>query len=93
MWRRLVREGKVDTGKLRVIWETPHYVDYVWAAGTQVSETRRARFRDAFLRLDPSKPDDREVLGIQDATRFVPARPGDFDHIEQVGLSTGLLRD
>jgi hypothetical protein len=33
------------------------------------------------------------VLAIQDAERFVPAKPGDFDAIEKVGISTGLLRE
>lgn len=93
VWNRLRDGARVDTSKVRVIWETPPYVDYVWAARATVSETRRDRFKRAFLALDGTKEADRSVLAIQDAKRFVPASPQDFDAIEQVGLSTGLLRE
>jgi phosphonate transport system substrate-binding protein len=48
---------------------------------------------EALLSLDGENEADRAILKIQDAKRFVPARSDDFDAIEAVGLSTGLLRD
>ena len=93
VWRRMLEEDKVDPGKVRVIWETPPYVDYVWAARPDVPELRRERFKRAFLRLDGSEAADQQVLALQDARRFVPASEDDFNTIERVGLSTGLLRD
>lgn len=96
VWKRLVEEGKVDANRVRVIWETPPYVDYVWAARSDVPEERRERFREAFLALDGSNGDkgfDSAVLAVQDAKRYVRAEPGDFNTIESVGLSTGLLRE
>ena len=93
VWKRLVEQGKVNTSRVRVIWETPPYVDYVWAARSAVPVERRERFRTAFLSLDGSRAADKAVLAIQDAERFVPARPDDFDAVEKVGLSTGLIRE
>jgi phosphonate transport system substrate-binding protein len=93
VWRRMLDEGKLDPTAIRVIWLTPPYVDYVWAARPGVPERRQRRFAKAFLSLDASKVSDGEVLALQDAEGFVLAREDDFDAIERVGLSTGLLRD
>jgi phosphonate transport system substrate-binding protein len=93
VWERLVAKGQIDTSAVKVVWETPPYVDYVWAARRGVPEIRRLQFARAFLSLDASRERDRAVLALQDAERFVPATPGDFDAIEAVGLATGLLRE
>ncbi len=92
VWNRLVADGKVNHNAVRVIWESPPYVDYVWAARAAVPSERRERFRNAFLALDATNEADRAVMAIQDAKRFVPARPDDFDAIERVGIETGLLK-
>lgn len=93
VWRRMLEQGKVDPARVRAVWETPPYVDYVWAARPSVSPERREAFRDAFLALELAIPGDAAVLAVQDAKRFVPARLGDFDAIEGIGLATGLLAD
>jgi len=93
VWTRLVETGQVDADRVRVIWETPTYVDYVWAARPSVPTERLESFRKAFLELDGSRTADQTVLAVQDARRFVRAEPHDFDAIEAVALSTGLLRE
>ena len=30
VWEKLVQTKKVDTGKVKVFWTTPPYIDYVW---------------------------------------------------------------
>ena len=92
VWDRLVREGQVDPSRVVVIWTTPGYVDYVWTARIAVDEAIRKRFTEAFLALDPTQPDHATVLGLQGARRFVRAHPRDFDAIETVARSTGLLK-
>lgn len=92
VWKRMVEEGKVDTSKVKVVWTTPPYVDYVWAAGKDVPEDIQKKFTEAFLTLDGSKEADKAVLALQDAERFVPAKPDDFDAVEKVARSTGLLQ-
>jgi phosphonate transport system substrate-binding protein len=91
VWDRLDKEHKVDTSKVKVIWTTPGFVDYVWTARKDVDPKLRDAFTKAFLDLDPSKPEHEAVLKLQGAKKFVPASPADFDAIEQVARSTGLL--
>jgi phosphonate transport system substrate-binding protein len=92
IWERLNKEGKVDASRVRRIWVTPEYVDYVWTARKAVPKEIRAAFVKAFLDLDGSKPDDREILGLQRAKSFVTASPSDFDAIENAAKSIGLLK-
>jgi phosphonate transport system substrate-binding protein len=93
VWERLVSESKVDTSKVSVIWTTPGYVDYVWTAGNDVDPDTQAAFAKAFLDLDSGNPEHRVVLDLQGAKeKFVPAMPADFDTIESVGRSTGLIQ-
>lgn len=92
VWERLLKEHKVDTSKIKVIWTTPGFVDYVWTARKDVDPKLRDAFTKAFLELDASNPEHQPILALQGAKKFVPASPADFDAIEQVARSTGLLR-
>jgi len=91
VWERLNKEHKVDTSKVKVIWTTPGFVDYVWTARKDVDPKLREAFTKAFLELDASNPEHAAVLQLQGAKKFVPAAPADFDAIEQVARTTGLL--
>jgi phosphonate transport system substrate-binding protein len=92
VWDRMSSGAKFDTRRVNVIWTTPDYVDYVWTARKDLAPELVDKFRDAFLRLDPSRPQDRAVLNLQGAQKFVPAAPSDFDAIEKVGRLTGLIK-
>jgi phosphonate transport system substrate-binding protein len=92
VWDRMVKEGKVDTEKVKVIWTTPGYVDYVWTARTEIDEALRTKFKEAFMGLNAANPEHKKVLDLQGANTFVGAAPADFDAIESVAKSTGLLK-
>ena len=81
-----------DPAKVRAIWTTPAFVDYVWAARKDLPAETVKKFADAFLTLDMNDPAEKAVLDLQGAKKFVPARAEDFAVIEQVGRSTGLLK-
>ena len=90
VWQRMLKEGKVDKDKVNVVWTTPGYVDYVWAARTAVPQKLRDKFKAAFLGLKPGEGD--AVLKLQDAKRFVAASQDDFKAVEKVALDAGLLK-
>jgi len=92
VWQRMVRENQVDEDKVAVVWTTPGYVDYVWTARKAVDPLIRSKFEQAFVSLDSHEPADAIILALQNAQSFVPASPKDFDAVEQVALSTGLLK-
>ena len=92
VWDRMVTEKKVDTAKVKLIWTTPGYVDYVWTAGKEVDAMLQDKFKQAFLKLDGTNEKHQAVLALQGAAKFVAAAPSDFDAIESVARETGLLK-
>ncbi len=92
VWDRMVAKQQIDADKVRVIWTTPPYVDYVWTARTAIDERQRQAFAEAFLALTPENPSHRPILGRLGAERYVKAEASDFDNIEAVARKIGLLR-
>ena len=45
-----------------------------------------------FLQLDPAKPEHKEIMDLQRATRFVPTKPANYDGIESAARAAGLLK-
>jgi phosphonate transport system substrate-binding protein len=50
------------------------------------------KLTNAFLKLDPANPADKEILTLQRATKFVPTRPENYKGIEEAAKSAGLLK-
>jgi phosphonate transport system substrate-binding protein len=83
--------GDPDALALRVVWQTPPYTDYVWAARPALSAPLRQALVDAYLDLDLSSPRDRAALEAEGAAGFLPAFTSDFDEVRAVLRSQGLL--
>jgi phosphonate transport system substrate-binding protein len=92
VWERMKDEKKVDPSRAHVFWTTPPYIDYVWVARVGVDVEIQEKFRRALLKLDYDNPDHRELLDLLSATKFVAAAPHDFEAIEAIARSTGLLK-
>ena len=88
---RRVAAGDPAAGALRVVWQTPPYTDYVWAARAQLSAPLHQALVDALLDLDLSSPADRPALHAEGAAGFVPAFESDFDEMRAVLAAQGLL--
>lgn len=91
VWEKLVADHKVDPQKVRVFYTTPPFHDYNWSVNTDLSAATRDKLARAFLDLDPKTPEGAEILGLQRASRFVPARSEDYRAIEKAARSAGLL--
>ena len=92
VWQRMSRDGKFDRSKVKVIWTTPEYVDYVWTVRKGVSSDIVQKFREAFLSLNATNPQDKVILDLQGARKFVTASSADYDPLEKIGRSTGLIK-
>ena len=92
VWRKLVDKKKIDTKTTHVFWTTPPYVDYVWVARGGVPEEIREKFKQALLKLDYSKPEDRKVMDLQRTRKFIPAKDSDWDGIRKAAIAAGLLK-
>ncbi|KPK15282.1 MAG: putative selenate ABC transporter substrate-binding protein [Betaproteobacteria bacterium] len=92
VWEKLVREKKVDTGKVKVIWTTPPYYDYNWTVRGDLDPAIVKKLTAAFLKLDARNPAHKELLDLQRASKFVPTRPENYKGIEEAARSAGLLK-
>jgi phosphonate transport system substrate-binding protein len=92
VWDKLVADKKVDPAKVRVFFTTPAYYDYNWTVHADMPAAQRERLAKAFLDLNKSTPEGRDILDLQRATRFVPTRAENYKGIEAAARNAGLLK-
>ena len=92
VWDKLVETKKVDTSKVRVFATTPPYFDYNWTVRGDLDPALVKKLTDAFLALDPAKPEHKAILELQRAARFIPTQASNYEGIEAAAKSAGLLK-
>ena len=96
VWRSNVADGRVDRGKVSVIWRTPPYVDYHWVVRPGLDERFGDGFTDklqtALLDLSADTENGATILELFGAERFIPAKDEDYVMIETVGRQLGKIR-
>jgi phosphonate transport system substrate-binding protein len=92
VWDKLVAQGKVDPTQVRVFYTTPGYYDYNWTVRRDMPAALRQKLIDAFTGLNRDKPEGKEILELQRATRFIPTKPENYNAIEAAARSAGLLK-
>lgn len=92
VWEKLVEAKKVDPKQVRVFYTTPGYFDYNWTVRTDMDPALKKKITDAFLALDDSTPQGKEILELQRATRFVPTKTANYGAIEAAAKNAGLLK-
>lgn len=96
VWLSRVEAGEVNLNQVQVIWRTPAYYDYHWVIRPDVT----ARFGDgfiqhvvdAFLNLDASKPDQKEILDLFGAEKFITTNNENYTEIEAIGREIGKIK-
>src|SRR5256885_9452816 len=71
---------------------TPPYFDYNWTVRGDLDPALVKKLTDAFLALDPAKPEHKAILELQRAARFVPTQASNYEGIEAAAKSAGLLK-
>lgn len=92
VWDKLVEGGKVDATKVKLIGTTPAYYDYNWTVRATLDAKLQKKIAAAFLKLDAKKPQDKEILELQRATRFIPTKAANYQGIETAAREAGLLK-
>ena len=92
VWQKLVDGGKVDTDKVKVFATTPTYYDYNWTVRGNLDADLQAKIKSAFLALDPAKPEQKAILDLQAASRFIETKPENYQGIEEAARAAGLLK-
>jgi phosphonate transport system substrate-binding protein len=96
VWKSRVEAGEVDLDKVEVIWRSPAYFDYHWVINPAVKERYGEDFADrvqaALLKLDPSVPEQKEILDLFGADKFIETGNANYDQIESVGRAIGKIQ-
>ena len=92
VWEKLLSEGKVDGKAVRVFYTTPGYYDYNWSVSSDMNPALRKKLTDAFLALDKKDPQQKEILDLQRASRFIPTKAENYTSIEAAARNAGLLK-
>jgi phosphonate transport system substrate-binding protein len=93
VWNQMTEGKKYDPAKVAVFWTTPEYVDYCWCARKDLPAGLRAAIKRFFTSLDPAKPEDKKLLNLQKATKFVEAQDEWWKGIEEAAQSANMLKD
>lgn len=90
VWEREVKEGKIDTSKVKVIWRTPTYPDYQWTirgdADAKFGKGFTEKVKAALLSIN-----DPDLLKSFPRSSFIPATNADYKPILDTAKSIGLI--
>ncbi len=89
----LFGNGLLGNDDVRIIETTPPYSDYVWAVRASLPERTKLTLLDAFLALDASIPEHREILRSQGANAYFPAASENFAMVRMAADRAGLFAE
>lgn len=78
IYQRLIGEGKLDAGKVRVLAESPAIPEYMWTLREGIDPAFREELTQALLEMS-----DPEALKVFRAEAFVPAKDSDVDPVRR----------
>ena len=87
----MLEDGRLDSGRIRILWETPPFADYVWAVRADLDSGFRQQLLNSFLSLSPDNPKHKTILSSLGAGGFLPASAKDFESLQGIATSLGLL--
>jgi phosphonate transport system substrate-binding protein len=92
VWDKLTESQNPNAAKVRVLASTPTYYDYNWTVRPGMDATLTRKIADAFLKLDPAKPEHKEIMALQRASKFIPTQASNYAGIEAAARAAGLIK-
>ncbi|HEX3092349.1 MAG TPA: phosphate/phosphite/phosphonate ABC transporter substrate-binding protein [Candidatus Angelobacter sp.] len=89
VFNAMIKDGRADPGRLRVIHTSKPFVDYVYVARRDISDSEKEKFAAALLALKEGKNDD--VLKLLRASKFVKANDGEYAAIREAAQELKLV--
>ncbi|NOQ15702.1 MAG: phosphate/phosphite/phosphonate ABC transporter substrate-binding protein [Methyloprofundus sp.] len=81
---KMLRDKHVSKSQIKVIWTTPPYPNYVWAARKKLPEALKQHIIEAFIKLAPEDRQQRKLLELVGAHHYLPAKVADFQPIRKI---------
>ena len=88
---KLIETKNPNAAKVKILATTPPYYDYNWTVRPGLDAAVIQKLTAAFVKLDPSKPADKEIMDLQRASKFIATKTANYDGIEAAARSAGLL--
>jgi phosphonate transport system substrate-binding protein len=92
VWDKLVEANNPNAAKVKVLATTPSYYDYNWTVRPGLDPALAKKLTEAFLSLDPARPEHKEIMALQRASKFIPTKASNYDGIEAAARSAGLIK-
>ncbi|RXJ90764.1 putative selenate ABC transporter substrate-binding protein [Arcobacter sp. CECT 8983] len=90
VWDRELKEGKIDTSKVKVLYKTPAYPDYQFTARGDLDKTYGEGFtkklQEALIAIK-----DEKILNAFPRSGFIKASNKDFEPVLETGRNIGLI--
>jgi phosphonate transport system substrate-binding protein len=95
VWKKYVDQNAPELAQVKAIWTSPSFHDYHWVIHPNVATRYGAgfpgRIEAALLKLDESVPEQKEVLDLFGAKKFVPTQDANYAEVEAIGRQLGLI--
>lgn len=78
IYERLIREGKLDAAKVRVLADSPAIPEYLWTFREGLAPELKEKIRKAFVSTS-----DPAALGVFRAEAFIPSVDADVDRVRE----------
>ncbi len=92
VYGRMIQEGKLSDSQVRVFYTTPPFFDYVWAARKGLNPAAVKAFADAMLALDAGNAEQKTILELLNASKYVKAEDSSYGPLRQAAKDAGLLK-
>jgi len=92
VYGRMIKEGKLSESQVRVFYTTPPFFDYVWAARKGLNPATSKAFADAMLALDVGNAEQKTILDLLGASKYVKAEDSSYGPLRQAAKDAGLLK-
>jgi phosphonate transport system substrate-binding protein len=92
VFARMVKEGKLSESQVRVFYTTPSFFDYVWAGRMGLDHATAEAFVNAMLKLDAGNPEQKAVLQLLNASKYVRADDANYEPLREAARDSGLLK-
>lgn len=92
VFQTMMKTGKITDRQVRVFWTTPAFFDYVWVARKGLDPKIAEKFAKALLDLNPSNPQQKTILDVLSAAKYVRANDSDYAKLRQAAKDAGLMK-
>jgi phosphonate transport system substrate-binding protein len=89
---KLIETKNPNALKVKVLATTPPFYDYNWTVRGSLDPSLVSKIKNAFLKLDASKPEFKELMELQRTVKYIETQSSNYDNIEKAGKAAGLIK-